>query len=184
VSATQPDEAVDLGNLLGQRLRDRRRVLRRTLADVAAAAGISVGHASAIENGTSLPSLPVLARIAHALELTLAEVLRTSASPRIAEGRIDAGPGSARLSPETSRVAVVRSSLPGRSSGSAPVAFAGDDVFVFVYDGELVLEVNGERHDLAAGDSIHCHAPRALSWETPTAAGAITLWAARSGSAR
>ena len=54
-------------NVLGQRLRERRRELGLTLAEVAAAADISVGHSSAIEKGNTFPSLSVLARLAHAL---------------------------------------------------------------------------------------------------------------------
>ena len=83
----RPDAGFDLVNVLGQRLRERRRELGLTLAEVAAEAGISVGHSSAIEKGNTLPSLSVLARLAHALQLTLAEVLRASPGPRIARGR-------------------------------------------------------------------------------------------------
>ena len=110
MSATREPVAdgADLGNLLGRRLRDRRRELGLTLADLGAAAGISVGHASSIEKGASLPSLPVLARIAHALELTLADVLRASVSPRIAQGRIDDRPPTAQLSPEESAERIMR----------------------------------------------------------------------------
>jgi len=184
MTTTQPaDESVELGNLLGRRLRDRRRELGRTLADLGSAAGISVGHASSIEKGTSLPSLPVLARIAHALELTLAEVLRASASPRIAEGRIDAPPDSARLSPDGSRIQIVRDHLPGGSAGSPPFPLAGDDVFVFVHGGAVAIEVNAEQHELLAGDSIHCRAPRALGWHTASSAGATVIWVARAGPA-
>ncbi len=173
-----PTEAVDLGNLLGRRLRDRRRELGLTLAELGAAAGISVGHASSIEKGASLPSLPVLARIAHALELTLADVLRASVSPRIAQGRIDDRPQTAQLSPDGSRIGIVRARLQGGASAPPPVEVTGEhDVFVFVHDGSLVIEVNeDERHELEAGDSIHCHAPRSLAWRATPAA--TTVWVA------
>jgi transcriptional regulator with XRE-family HTH domain len=168
-------EGVDLGNLLGRRLRDRRRELGLTLADLGAAAGISVGHASSIEKGASLPSLPVLARIAHALELTLADVLRASVSPRIAQGRIDDRPPTAQLSPEGSRIRIVRARLHDGMAAPPPIEVTGeDDVFLFVHDGSLVVEVNGdEHHELEAGDSIHCHAPRALAWRATPAATAV-----------
>ena len=95
--ARRPDAGFDLVNVLGQRLRERRRELGLTLAEVAAAADISVGHSSAIEKGNTLPSLSVLARLAHALQLTLAEVLRASPGPRIAHGRIASTPGTSEL---------------------------------------------------------------------------------------
>jgi transcriptional regulator with XRE-family HTH domain len=184
MTTTQPaDESVELGNLLGRRLRDRRRELGRTLADLGSVAGISVGHASSIEKGTSLPSLPVLARIAHALELTLAEVLRASASPRIAEGRIDAPPASARLSPDGSRIQIVRDRLRGESAGSPPFPLAGDDVFVFVHEGAVAIEVSAEQHELLSGDSIHCRSPRTLGWNTASSTGATVIWVTRAGPA-
>jgi transcriptional regulator with XRE-family HTH domain len=169
------EESADLGNLLGRRLRDRRRELGLTLADLGTAAGISVGHASSIEKGASLPSLPVLARVAHALELTLADVLRASVSPRIVEGRIDDTPATAELSPESSRVRIVRARLGGGATSRAPVELTSDaDVFVFVHDGSLVVEVNeDEQHELEAGDSLHCRAPRSVAWRATPSATAV-----------
>lgn len=181
MTTTQPaDETAELGNLLGRRLRERRRELGLTLADVAAAAGISVGHSSSIEKGSSLPSLPVLARLAHALELTLAEVLRASANPRIAEGRIGASPGPARLTPVGSPIQIWSVRLTPSSTGLAPFAVTSDDVFVFVHDGSIQIDVNGERHELGPGDSIHCHVPRTIEWRA-AAGPATTIWVARAG---
>ncbi|HVV59650.1 MAG TPA: XRE family transcriptional regulator [Gaiellaceae bacterium] len=181
MSATKEpiDASVDLGNLLGRRLRDRRRELGLTLADLGAAAGISVGHASSIEKGASLPSLPVLARVAHALELTLADVLRASVSPRIVEGRIDDRPPVAQLSPEGARIRIVRARLRPGTSAAPPVDVGGEhDVFVFVHDGAVEIEVNDdERHELGPGDSIHCHSPRTIAWRAG-AAGATAVWVA------
>jgi len=172
-------ESVDPLNLLGRRLRERRRELGLTLAEVAAAAGISVGHSSSIEKGTTLPSLPVLARVAHSLDLTLAEVLRASSAARIARGRVGASPGSAQLVGAGSRVQVwyVRES-PGVSA-SAPFPLAGDDLFVFVHVGEIEVEVNDVRHCLSEGDSIHCQAPRSIAWKATSGGEAATVWVSR-----
>jgi transcriptional regulator with XRE-family HTH domain len=174
------EERFDVVNVLGQRLRERRRELGLTLADVAAAADISVGHSSAIEKGSTLPSLPVLARFAHALDLTLAEVLRASPDPPLARGR--AGE-TAALAPPTSRIAITYVREPGGTTAGAPFPLTGDDVFVFVHDGAITIEVNDDRHELAAGDSIHCHAPQTIGW-TPSAGGAGTLWVARAPRSR
>ena len=49
MTSTPPtEESFDLVNVVGKRLRERRRDLGLTLAEVAAAADISVGHSSAI----------------------------------------------------------------------------------------------------------------------------------------
>lgn len=178
-------DSLDLGNLLGRRLRDRRRELGLTLADLGAAAGISVGHASSIEKGGSLPSLPVLARIAHTLELTLADVLRATVTPRFAEGHVDDPPPVAQLAPEGSRIRIVRVRLEPDAGAEPPLPPTGvDDVFVFVHAGSIEIEVNGdERHELAAGDSIHCHSPRRIAWRAG-ASGATAVWVARASGRR
>lgn len=175
-TSQRTEEHLDLGNLLGRRLRERRRELGLTLADVAAAAGISVGHSSSIEKGTTLPSLPVLARFAHALDLTLADVLRASPSTKIAHGRIEAEPGTVRLVGPGSRIQVSYSWQPAGAPPAFPFPLTGDDVFAFVDSGTVEIQVNGTRHDLARGDSIHCHSPRTITWTASTEGGAGVLW--------
>lgn len=169
---------LDLGNLLGRRLRERRRELGLTLADVAAAAGISVGHSSSIEKGTTLPSLHVLARFAHVLDLTLAEVLRASPSATIAHGRIEARLGTVRLVRAGSRIQVWHTWQPAGATDAFPFPVIGQDVFAFVDNGTVEIQVNGTRHELSGGDSIHCHAPRTVAWTATSKAGAGVVWVA------
>ncbi|HUY72143.1 MAG TPA: XRE family transcriptional regulator [Gaiellaceae bacterium] len=171
-------------NLLGRRLRERRRELGLTLAEVAAAAGISVGHSSSIEKGTTLPSLPVLARVAHALDLTLAEVLRASPAAGIARGKVDASLDWAQLVGAGSRVQVWYVRERSGVSASAPFPLAGDDLFVFVHVGEIEIDVNDVRHVLSEGDSIHCQGPRSIAWTATSAGDAATLWVSRGARAR
>jgi transcriptional regulator with XRE-family HTH domain len=183
-TAERAEESVDPLNLLGRRLRERRRELGLTLAEVAAAAGISVGHSSSIEKGTTLPSLPVLARVAHALDLTLAEVLRASPSPRIAHGKIAPTPGTSRLVSSGSRIQIAYLWQPAGTSSSPPFPLSGDDIFVFVHTGAVEIKVNEDRHELAGGDSIHCHAPRAIVLSASSSAGAGTVWVTRTPRSR
>ena len=178
-TAERTHESADPLNLLGRRLRERRRELGLTLADVAAAAGISVGHSSSIEKGTTLPSLPVLARVAHALDLTLAEVLRASPAAKIARGKVGASRGRAPLVGAGSRVQVWYLRQSSGGSASAPFPLAGDDLFVFVHSGEIEIEVNDVRHSLSEGDSIHCHGPRSIAWTATGEGEAATLWVSR-----
>ena len=175
----RPDAGFDLVNVLGQRLRERRRELGLTLAEVAAAADISVGHSSAIEKGNTLPSLSVLARLAHALQLTLAEVLRASPGPRIARGRIASTPGTSELAAAGSRIQILYARQPAGWSGGAPFPLAGDDVFVFVHDGAIEIHESDDHHVLATGDSVHFHAPRAIAWSAASPGGAGTVWVTR-----
>ncbi len=173
------DESFDLVNVVGKRLRERRRELGLTLAEVAAAANISVGHSSAIEKGSTLPSLAVLARLSHALQLTLAEVLRASPRPRIERGHIAPSPGLTRLASTSSRIQIVYARQPAGTTMGSPFALAGDDVFVFVHEGAIEIDEGNDHHVLTSGDSVHFHAPTAIASTATSAGGAGTVWVGR-----
>lgn len=65
--------------VVGEELRTERRRAERTLADVADEAGISVPYLSEVERGRKEPSSEVLAAVAGALGLRLADLtLRVS----------------------------------------------------------------------------------------------------------
>ena len=69
-------------------VRERRQAQGRTLASVAREAGVSVSYLSAIELGTNVPSLPILARLVHALRLTLHELLKGEQRLHVREGAV------------------------------------------------------------------------------------------------
>ena len=154
---------------------------------MAQAGGVSIGYLSAIEKGGSLPSLPVLARLAHALDVALAEILRTSASDRLARGHLTDALGTRRLAAEGSRLQIVRSAARPGERGRAALELGGTDVAIFVYRGELELDVDGERFVLGAGDALHCDLPEAIDWRVVGDERCVSLWAAsalRGGPAR
>jgi transcriptional regulator with XRE-family HTH domain len=62
--------------MLGDVLRRHRLRQSRTLRDVSAAAGVSLGYLSEVERGRKEASSELLAAICGALEVSLAEVLR------------------------------------------------------------------------------------------------------------
>lgn len=167
----------ELGAVLATRLRERRRELGRTLAEVASTAGVSSGYLSAIENGANVPSLPVLARLAHALELSLAEVLRTSASSRLVRGSLVAEPGAESLAAEGSRLQIVRLTAEPGSSGTSPVVLGHGDVVLYLVDGRLDVDVDGERFALGPGDALHCDRPAELTWTVARDQRATSIWA-------
>lgn len=180
MTASPQADSAGIGALVAERVRERRLELGRKLAEVATATGVSTGYLYAIENGSSIPSLPVLARLSHALELSLAEMLRTSASERLARGHLTDALGTKRLAADGSHMQIVQlSSKPG-SSGRAPVALGSTDAFVFVYQGRLEIDVDGHSFDLAPGDALHCDRPRAIGWRVTGSERAITLWTAAS----
>jgi transcriptional regulator with XRE-family HTH domain len=65
-----------LRRMLGEVLRRHRLRQSRTLRDVSAAAGVSLGYLSEVERGRKEASSELLAAICGALDVALAEVLR------------------------------------------------------------------------------------------------------------
>ena len=59
---------------LGQRIRAAREALGESQVNLAAAAGISLGHLSQLENDQREPTLSIAARLARALEISLDEL--------------------------------------------------------------------------------------------------------------
>jgi transcriptional regulator with XRE-family HTH domain len=113
-----------LGRRLGVRLRDRRLALGRTLADVAGEAELSVSYLSAVEKGANMPSLPVLARLVHALRLTLHELLRDEDRLHVRAGdltRNGDGAGALELHHPDLRLRVASLVAQPGERGGAPV---------------------------------------------------------------
>jgi transcriptional regulator with XRE-family HTH domain len=168
-----------LAGRLGARLRARRRALRRTLADVAGEADVSVSYLSAVEKGINMPSLPVLARLVHALRLTLHELLREEGPMQVRAGEIAAdAPEVQELGHPDLRLHVAAiASSPGQQ-GQAPLPVAGFTVFVFVERGALALEVDGSLHALGQGDALDAVDVQDIRWETLGEMPALSVWGA------
>jgi transcriptional regulator with XRE-family HTH domain len=76
-----------LRRLLGDVLRRHRVLQARTLRDVSAAAGVSLGYLSEIERGRKEASSELLAAICTALDVSLSEVLREAGDDLAREER-------------------------------------------------------------------------------------------------
>jgi len=74
-----------LRELVGEALRRRRRAQRRTLAEVAARAGMSMQHLSDVERGRKDPSSEILAAICGALDLPLGQLLELAGAAQVAQ---------------------------------------------------------------------------------------------------
>jgi len=72
---TVPRPGTLLRRQVGAVLRRRREAQRRTLRDVAAAAGVSLGYLSEVERGVKEPSSELLAAICRALDARLPDLL-------------------------------------------------------------------------------------------------------------
>lgn len=177
-------EGPTLGALLGPRLRERRLELGQTLTGLARAVELSPGYLSTIENGASMPSLPVLARLAHALDVSLAEILRSSSSARLARGHITDGNGNSDLAVEGSQLEIVRHSSKAGEAGEAVVSLGQRDVFVYVHLGRLEVSVDDGMFELGPGDALHCDRPNRVSWRVLGTGRMLALWTTARGGSR
>lgn len=170
--------ASELAARVGARLRERRTRLGATLAQVAGEAEISVSHLSAIEKGSTSPSLPVLARIVHALRLTLNEILEGEGDIPVHPARVDAAVGGELSLSHPALGLEVRALVadPG-DAGECPVELDGAQLFVFVDQGALEVEVDGDEHALARGDALDAVAVGRMRWRVLGEERCVSIWA-------
>jgi XRE family transcriptional regulator, regulator of sulfur utilization len=146
-----------------QRLRHDRGM---TLAELAAAAEVSVSMLSSVERGQKAPTVVVLSRIAGGLGIGLADLIadtepRSVIVRRAADQDAVEEPGGWRrtiVSPVVPGVNFewIRTTLPGGcDAGEFPAYAPGSHEFVVVEAGTLRLGVGDEVIDLAAGDSVY-----------------------------
>lgn len=170
-------------DVLGERLRTRRRELGLTLKEVADGAGLSVGFISQIERGITTPSLSSLVSVARVLGFHVSEFLsqprglapttRHDQRPHYAVGsnslvyeRLSASfPGNVLSS-------VIIHEPPGYRS--EPIAHEGEEIF-YVLEGGITVEVDGDTHVLGVGDSIHFPSQRVHSSWNHTAVPSVIL---------
>lgn len=154
---------------IGLRIRRERQARGLTLADVAGQCGLTKGLLSKIENFRAIPSLPVLAGIAQALGVDLAELVRgvgaaaetpyllLRAADRQAVERDEAvgfmhEPLLARPVGEWVFEVMVLTVQPG--GRRRPVTTDGLQ-FIYLLDGELLFQLGEDRLELKAGDALY-----------------------------
>ena len=64
---------------------------------------------------------------------------------------------------------------PGADSGPVPMNHPGEEL-VIVLEGQMAFEVDGEMHEVHAGDSIHFRAVRPHAWRNPADEPARAVW--------
>lgn len=172
------DAAVEIGS----RVKALREASGLSLRDLAERSGVSAPMLSQVERGETSPTLALAARIAAGLELRLSQLLRLDESGAVsvvrrAERR---GGGSARsghryeiltpplpgLRAELSRHALA----PGASTGGPgdpPMHEPGARETAVVESGAVVLVCDGQRHELATGDTVTFDADLPHRFENP-----------------
>lgn len=185
--SAKSQEAEDHGQLAA-RLRERRREVGMTLKDVADAAGLSVGFISQIERGITVPSLSSLVSVSRVLDVNVGDFLTSQPQPDedAVQTKQSERPVFA-VSESSVTYERVSSSFPGHvlrsviiheppGHRSEPIAHEGEEM-MFVLDGTITVEIDGDRTILDKGDSVHFLSSRVHSSWNHTDKPATILWA-------
>jgi transcriptional regulator with XRE-family HTH domain len=167
MSEATAELAVEEGNgrvELGERLKALRLLRRKTLKDVADAAGVSQSFVSQLERGRSSASVATLQRIAAALGMEISDLFAADGLPRPRVLRREARQllvwghlgRKALLTPKPfhSLEVVAAEFEPGGSTGDEPYTHGDSEELLLVIRGRVHLQLSGDVYDLDMGDSV------------------------------
>jgi transcriptional regulator with XRE-family HTH domain len=152
---------------MGPMLRARRRALDLTLEAVASQAGIATGFLSEIERDRASPSVASLVRLCAVLRIPVGSLFQSNQPELVRAGdREQMRYGGRQIQYEllsartATRMSVVHAMLlPGGTSGDEPHMIQAEEEFIFILEGEMLVEVGGDRFHLFEGDAL-THDPR------------------------
>jgi DNA-binding transcriptional MerR regulator/quercetin dioxygenase-like cupin family protein len=167
---------------IGPRLRRLRTQRGRGLAEVATAAGISVGFLSALERSQMSASVGTLRRLARYYRTNILDFFdATELNTRLVRPPkrkvLEAGPGvrmellawgNKVMEPHLFRI------RPKAGSGES-YAHEGEE-FLFVLRGELKIALDGEEYHLKRGDSFYFESSTPHHWKNPGRSETWLLW--------
>ena len=170
------------GTTIGPRLRRLRTQRGVGLAEVAAAAGISIGFLSALERSQMSASVGTLRRLARYYRTNILDFFdATELNTRLVRPSqrkvLEAGPGvrmellawgNKVMEPHLFRIE------PKAGSGES-YAHEGEE-FLFVLRGELKLALAGEEYHLKRGDSFYFESATPHHWKNPGTRETWLLW--------
>lgn len=170
------------GGAIGARLRQLRIHRHLSLAQVAAAVGISVGFLSAIERSQMSASISTLRKLARFYKTNILEFFDPAeAGSRVVRPSerkvLEAGPGvrmellawgKTVMEPHLFRIA------PKAGSGES-YTHEGEE-FLHVLRGELQLALEGKEFHLKSGDSFYFESATPHRWKNPGRSETWVLW--------
>jgi transcriptional regulator with XRE-family HTH domain len=171
---------------IGAQLRSARLAARKSMAEVAAEAGLTKGFLSKLERDLANVSVASLMRLCDALDISVGslfepskgEIVRAAERPPISFG----GTADMReylLTPAGERrvQAILSHVPPGGGSGDEAYALPADVEFLFVISGALEVVLDGSAIVLGTGDALTFPAQTAHSFRAPADGGpAEVLW--------
>jgi DNA-binding transcriptional MerR regulator/mannose-6-phosphate isomerase-like protein (cupin superfamily) len=167
---------------IGPRLRRLRIKRAVSLAEVAAAAGISIGFLSALERSQMSASVGTLRRLARYYRTNILDFFDTTELNtrlvRPAKRKVlEAGPGvrmellawgNKVMEPHLFRIAA--------DAGSGESYSHEGEEFLFVLRGELQIALDGEEYRLKRGDSFYFESATPHRWKNPGRSETWLLW--------
>jgi transcriptional regulator with XRE-family HTH domain len=155
------DDPIDLG----ERLRAIRLLRRRTLKDIAVAAGVSESFLSQLERGRSNASVASLQRLAAALGIEVSDLFAADGLPRPRVLRREARQPvvwghlgrKALLTPKPFHaLEVVAAEFDsGGSTGDEPYTHGDSEELLLVVSGRVHVQLGTDVYELGSGDSVH-----------------------------
>jgi XRE family transcriptional regulator, regulator of sulfur utilization len=152
---------------LGQRMKSLREAMDLSLRDLAERSDVSAPMLSQVERGETSPTLAVAEKIAAGLELTLSQLLRLDETKHVVvvrsgerRTRKKRGHAVEEVTPPLpgQRADVSEHKLaPGAATGGPddpPMHEPGSRETTVVLEGAVELFIDGNRHELVAGDSV------------------------------
>src|SRR3954447_8361735 len=167
---------------IGPRVRALREAMDLSLRDLAERSGVSAPMLSQVERSETSPTLQIASRIAAGLELRLSQLLRLDEAGTVTVVR--AGERRKGGSPDKGHAfEVLTAPLPGQraelsrhtlaagartgGAGDPPMHEPGSREIALVESGRVVLDIDGDRHDLATGDCVTFDADLPHHFENP-----------------
>jgi transcriptional regulator with XRE-family HTH domain len=176
--ATLPAEGRADVDAVGPRIRALREAMGLSLRDLADRSGVSAPMLSQVERGETSPTLAVARRVASGLDLTLSQLLRLDEDRHVVVIRKGRGRQRRRRG---HRVEELTPPLPGQRAdvslhrldpgaatggfGDPPLHEPGSRETAVILDGSATLVIDGQRHELHAGDSVTFDADLAHHFE-------------------
>jgi transcriptional regulator with XRE-family HTH domain len=163
---------------VGSRIRALREAMNLSLRDLAERSGVSAPMLSQVERGETSPTLAVARRVAAGLDLSLSQLLRLDEDRHVVVVRKGRGRRRRRRG---HRIEELTPPLPGQRAdvslhrlepgaatggfGDPPIHEPGSRETAVVVDGSATLVIDGQRHELHAGDSVTFDADLAHHFE-------------------
>lgn len=156
-------DAGAVASQLGSRVAQYRAFRGMSLRTLSQEAGLSSSFLSQLENGHTNASVASLHKIAHALNITVAQlfevgpvhsagVLRAADRPSLL---LEGGTKFVLSMSPLKNIEIYAGELqPGGTTGLQRYAHGDSQEFFIVVAGNVVFELGEERHDMAKGDSI------------------------------